>query len=135
MNRIMKYRKEAHLSQNKLADMAGVSRETIVRLERTGGVPQKVTGERIAKVLKIPVDVLTGEAGEKYKWNYAPSYEPEEDGQYLCAYRRKYTTGIRFTVLTWRNQKWVEESMDGYVVEYAPPGRVLWWATIENPPE
>lgn len=135
MNRIAKFRKDARLTKTALSEAAGVARSTITRLESTGKRPQKVTAERLAKALKIPVDVLTGEANEKYKWQYAPSYEPEEEGQYLCAYKRKYISGLKFTVLTWRNRRWVEESMDGYVVESVPPGRVLWWAAIENPPE
>lgn len=135
MNRIEKYRRAACLTQEKLAELSGVSRSAISRLEILGNHPQKYTAERLAKVLKIPVDVLTGDDREKYNWQYAQSYLPEEEGQYLCAYRKKYTKGIRFTVLTWRNQKWVEESMNGYAIEYTPPGRVLWWAEIENPPE
>jgi transcriptional regulator with XRE-family HTH domain len=135
MNRIKKFRQAAHVTQNRLSVLSGVSRATIVRLENTGMKPHKATAEKIAKVLGVAPDVLTGAASETYKWQDAMSYEPDLEGFYLCAYRRKYLKEYRYKVLTWRNRRWVDESMDGYIVEYVDPAKIVWWAAIEEPPE
>ena len=135
MNRIRKFRKAAHMTQNRLATISGVARCTIGRLEETGGKPHRETAEKLAKVLGVSVDVLTGERAETYTWQDADSYEPEEEGYYLCACKRKHTKLYRFKGLAWRNRKWVDESMDGYITEYVDPAKVIWWSAIEDPPE
>lgn len=51
-------RKEAHLTQEELANCVGVRRETISQLESGKGNPSLLTVLKVAKVLKVPVDEL-----------------------------------------------------------------------------
>lgn len=51
-------RKEAHLTQEELANCVGVRRETISQLESGKGNPSLLTVLKVAKVLKVPVDDL-----------------------------------------------------------------------------
>lgn len=51
-------RKEAHLTQEELANCVGVRRETISQLESGKGNPSLLTVLKVAKVLKVSVDDL-----------------------------------------------------------------------------
>ncbi len=55
---LKKYRKEARLTQEELANCVGVRRETISQLESGKGNPSLITGLKVAKVLNVPINEI-----------------------------------------------------------------------------
>lgn len=57
-NHIREYRARHYLSQEKLAKIVGVRRETILHLEKGEGNPTLKLASDIAKVFKVKIDDL-----------------------------------------------------------------------------
>ena len=57
---ISKYRNMRKLSQEKLADLVGVSRQAIVNWEENKSKPSLINFEKISEKLQIPVSAVTG---------------------------------------------------------------------------
>jgi DNA-binding XRE family transcriptional regulator len=57
---ISKYRNMRNLSQEKLADLVGVSRQAIVNWEENKSKPSLLNFEKISEKLQIPVGAVTG---------------------------------------------------------------------------
>jgi putative transcriptional regulator len=57
-NRVKKYREEAGITQEGLAQQAGVSRQSIISIEKGQYVPTTILALKISKLLKVPVDDL-----------------------------------------------------------------------------
>lgn len=55
---IKKVRKSKGLTQKELAEMLGVSQQTVAQYERTDKMPKINTIKAIAKVLNVPVDTI-----------------------------------------------------------------------------
>ena len=58
INRVKDYRKGANLTQEDLALMTGVSRQTIISIEKNKFVPGLDIAMRIADSLKTPINKL-----------------------------------------------------------------------------
>ena len=58
MDVIAKYREAAGLTQRQLADLVGVTDQTISNLERGANSPTLDTARALARVLGIPVEAL-----------------------------------------------------------------------------
>ena len=58
INRVKHYRKGANLTQEDLASMPGVSRQTIISIEKNKFVPGLDIAMRIAESLKTPINKL-----------------------------------------------------------------------------
>ena len=52
------YREKAHLTQQELADLVGVSRQTIMQLERNRYNPSMLLAYSIAKVFNVSIEDL-----------------------------------------------------------------------------
>ncbi len=57
-NRVKKYREEAGITQEGLAQQAGVSRQSIISIEKGQYVPTTILALKISKLLKVPVEDL-----------------------------------------------------------------------------
>ncbi|TLG81602.1 helix-turn-helix transcriptional regulator [Vagococcus zengguangii] len=57
-NQVTKYRKKAGLTQEALAKLVGVSRRTIVSLEKGNYTPSLVLALQLAKVLEVDINAL-----------------------------------------------------------------------------
>lgn len=57
---IRKYRRSEDITQEKLAELVGVSTSFIGHIERGSRVPSLETIWRICKVLKVSIDLVTG---------------------------------------------------------------------------
>lgn len=57
-NKIKKYRFAAEISQQQLADVCGVSRETICRLETNKANPSLELAYKISRFLRVPLEEL-----------------------------------------------------------------------------
>ena len=57
-NRVKKYREEAGITQEGLAQHAGVSRQSIISIEKGQYVPTTVLALKISKLLEVPVEDL-----------------------------------------------------------------------------
>ena len=57
-NRIKVLRAERNLTQQQLADMAGISRTTLVMIEKEKAVPDGTTIEALVRALKVPADQI-----------------------------------------------------------------------------
>ena len=57
-NKIKKYRFAAEISQQQLADVCGVSRETICRLETNKANPSLELAYKISRFLRVPIEEL-----------------------------------------------------------------------------
>ncbi|MGX7030301.1 helix-turn-helix transcriptional regulator [Vagococcus zengguangii] len=57
-NQVIKYRKKAGLTQEALAKLVGVSRRTIVSLEKGNYTPSLVLALQLAKVLEVDINAL-----------------------------------------------------------------------------
>lgn len=57
-NKIRNLRKSKGLSQDRLADKAGMSQQHVSRIENGFYLPGMATISRIAKVLNVPIDDL-----------------------------------------------------------------------------
>ncbi len=51
-------RKDAHLTQAELAELAGVTRQTIIAIEKGNYTPSVLLALRLAKALKKPIEEL-----------------------------------------------------------------------------
>lgn len=56
------------LSQRELADLAGVSRDAIARLETTDRSALPSTGRKLAEALKVTPVELVGDADQERLW-------------------------------------------------------------------
>jgi putative transcriptional regulator len=57
-NRVKKYREEAGITQEGLAQQASVSRQSIISIEKGQYVPTTILALKISKLLKAPVEDL-----------------------------------------------------------------------------
>ena len=57
-NQVSQYRKQAGLTQEALAQLVGVSRRTIVSLEKGNYTPSLVLALQLAKVLSVDINAL-----------------------------------------------------------------------------
>lgn len=57
-NRVKEYRKRADLTQEQLAGLVGVSRQTIISIEKNKFDPSLSLAFELAAVLKVPVTKL-----------------------------------------------------------------------------
>ena len=57
-NRIKVLRAERNLTQQQLADMAGISRTTLVMIEKEKAVPDGTTIAALVKALNVPADQI-----------------------------------------------------------------------------
>ncbi len=58
VNRVKEFRKSGGLTQEHLASMAGVSRQTIISIERNKFIPGLDTALKISESLKTPINKL-----------------------------------------------------------------------------
>lgn len=57
-NKVRKYRKQANLTQEQLAGLVGVSRQTIISIEKHKFDPSLSLAFELAAVLRVPIDEL-----------------------------------------------------------------------------
>ena len=57
-NNIKRYRAQAKMRQEDLAEAVGVTRQTIIAVEKGGYVPSLELGLKIAKALNQPIDKI-----------------------------------------------------------------------------
>lgn len=57
-NRIKVLRAERNLTQQQLADLAGISRTTLAMIEKERAVPDGTTIVSLVKALKVPADQI-----------------------------------------------------------------------------
>lgn len=77
--RILKYRKEAGLSQEELSERVGVSRQAVSKWELDAALPETEKLLALARVFGVSVDELLGNAPEPED---APSPPPPDGGSY-----------------------------------------------------
>ncbi len=58
--RIVQLRKKKGISQTELAKLAGISREAVSKYERDDAVPSIETAAKIADILNVTIDYLSG---------------------------------------------------------------------------
>ena len=58
VNRVKDYRKGANITQNELALMVGVSRQSIISIEKNKFIPGLDIALKIAKSLNVSIDKL-----------------------------------------------------------------------------
>tara|TARA_Y200000002_G_C22132184_1_gene435315 strand:+ start:174 stop:368 length:195 start_codon:yes stop_codon:yes gene_type:complete len=58
VNRVKDYRKGANITQNELASMVGVSRQSIISIEKNKFIPGLDVALKISKSLNISIDKL-----------------------------------------------------------------------------
>ena len=58
VNRVKDYRKGANITQNELASMVGVSRQSIISIEKNKFIPGLDVALKISKSLSISIDKL-----------------------------------------------------------------------------
>ena len=64
-NKLKEKRNNANMTQEKLASIAGVSRQTIISIENGRYVPSLELALKFAKIFKCNVEQLFGIGGEK----------------------------------------------------------------------
>jgi putative transcriptional regulator len=57
-NKVQEYRKTNQLTQIELADIVGVTRQTIISIEKGNYIPSVALALKIAKAFKTPVEEL-----------------------------------------------------------------------------
>ncbi len=57
-NYVQKYRLQRSLTQEELAELAGVTRQTIIAIEKSNYTPSVLLALKIAKVFHVTVDKL-----------------------------------------------------------------------------
>ena len=57
-NRVKELRTRKGLSQEKLAELVGVTRQTIISLEKGSYVPSLLLAMRISQVLEAPIETM-----------------------------------------------------------------------------
>lgn len=62
-NRIKVLRAERNLTQQQLADMAGISRTTLVMIEKEKAVPDGTTIVALVRALQVPADQIFADLG------------------------------------------------------------------------
>ena len=72
-DRLRELRKERKLSQDKLGELAGISREQVNRYENGKAVPDFATIIKIADALETSIDYLVGRTDEKPEIFIAPA--------------------------------------------------------------
>ena len=75
---IKQYRKKAGLTQQELADKAGITRVSVGKYETDRTVPSVETGQKIAVALGITMDTLLGEENKKNREFFQNYYGSEE---------------------------------------------------------
>ncbi|MCB9810753.1 MAG: helix-turn-helix transcriptional regulator [Candidatus Nomurabacteria bacterium] len=58
INKVLDYRLEAGLTQVELAERVGVTRQTIISIEKGNYIPSVVLALRLAKVFRCPLEKL-----------------------------------------------------------------------------
>ena len=58
INRVKALRTEQGLSQEKLAQLTGVTRQTIISLEKGSYIPSLLLAMRLSQVLSTPIDKI-----------------------------------------------------------------------------
>ena len=64
-NTVYTHRTEKNLTQEDLADMVGVSRQTIIAIEKGNYVPSVLLALKLAKVFKVQIEALFKTSYEK----------------------------------------------------------------------
>lgn len=57
-NNVKELRSEKNLSQGKLAEMAGVTRQTIISLEKGSYVPSLLLAMKLSDILEKPIETI-----------------------------------------------------------------------------
>ena len=58
INRVKELRTEKEISQERFAEMVGVTRQTIISLEKGNYIPSLLLAMRIAEALKTPIETI-----------------------------------------------------------------------------
>ena len=82
-DKIVQRRKELHCSQQKLADMCGVTKRTIASYETDGRIPRESTLKKLAAALGCSIDYLSND--DKVEFS-----EPTKEERYLTNMRELY---------------------------------------------
>ena len=130
-NCVKLYREAKHLTQSELAEMAGVHRTTIARLEQQGARPHKYLAEMLAKALDVTVAQIYG-VSVAPPYMDSTVYSPAKSGEYLCAFRRSGSHDYNYVVgyydtdtQTWSIPPWLAQ-IEGTL----PPTMVKFWTRI-----
>ncbi|EDM78363.1 transcriptional regulator [Plesiocystis pacifica SIR-1] len=93
-DRVRERRRELGLSQEKLAEKAQVSKETIGRLEQGGGTPSLFTVRKVANALGETVSaLLAGQAGDEV--SALVQALPEYEQQIACVMVRALSAHVK----------------------------------------
>ena len=57
-NQVKELRAQKEISQGKLAEMVGVTRQTIISLEKGSYVPSLLLAMRISEALETPIEII-----------------------------------------------------------------------------
>ena len=57
-NTVQQYRQEAEMTQEELAEKVGVTRQTVIAIEKGNYTPSVALALKLAKVFKVPVEDL-----------------------------------------------------------------------------
>jgi transcriptional regulator with XRE-family HTH domain len=79
--RLKELRKDAHLSQDGLAKAAGLSTDTVAKLERPGKEPSWDTVVKLARALGVSLDAFTDTDDAKPAESPAPESAPAKKGR------------------------------------------------------
>ena len=131
LNSVRMYREAKHLTQSELADLCGVHRTTIARIEQQGCRPHRYLAEIIAEALEITVDQVYGTA-------VAPPYmdssifSPAKSGEYLCAFRRSGSHNFSYVVgyFDRNTQTWSLPPLFNQIDGDLPPNFVKYWTRL-----
>ena len=132
MNRVKKFRKAQGITQTQLARMTGLPINTISTLERRNSNLQHTTARLISDALGVPVLTLMCKETEDHIWRDA-EFPPENDGEYLIAYKIRPYNDYHFRVLTYKNKTWWETSPNGELISQSRIA-ISWWAEVNKPP-
>ena len=77
--RLQKYRENRRVTQDKLAEQTGISRETISRYETGQSNMSIIRLTKLCKVLKVSIDVILGNAPDSLSDDDSTEKQAEED--------------------------------------------------------
>ena len=130
-NYIKMYREAKHLTQSELAEISGVHRTTIARLEQQGAKPHKYLAEMLAKALDVTVSQIYG-VSVAPPYMDSTIYSPTKSGEYLCAFHRSGSHNYNYVVgyydadtRTWSIPPWLNQ-----IGGELPPSMVKFWTKI-----
>ncbi len=86
-DRLRCLRKKYNLSQDRLGELAGVSREQISRYENGKALPDFATMMKIADVLRASIDYLAGRTDTNLLFPSEPENSPEKKEQASPSFR------------------------------------------------